>query len=134
MTYYLAKTDPDTYSIDDFERERKTVWDGVRNPQALRAIAAMRPGDRVFIYHSMGESAVMGLAKVASSPRPDPKNPKLQVVDLEFLRRLKTPVTLREIKESGKFDGWSLVRQSRLSTMPAPDTFVDWLRARGDKV
>ena len=85
MTYYLAKTDPETYSIDDLERERRTVWDGVKNPQALRAIAAMRPGDRVFIYHSMGKAAIVGLAKVRSAPRPDPKNPKLTVVDLEFL-------------------------------------------------
>jgi predicted RNA-binding protein with PUA-like domain len=134
MTYYLAKTDPETYSVDDLEREKKTVWDGVKNPQALRAIAAMKPGDRVFIYHSMGEAAVMGLAKVASAPRPDPKHPKLTVVELEFLRRLHTPVTLREIKESGKFNDWSLVRQSRLSTMAAPDSFVDWLRQKGEKL
>jgi|SRR5581483_10209772 len=134
MTYYLAKTDPETYSIDDLARERRTVWDGVKNPQALRAIAAMKPGDRVFIYHSMGEAAVMGLAKVASEPRPDPKHPKLTVVDLEFVRLLKTPVTLREIKESGKFNDWSLVRQSRLSTMPVPESFVEWLGQKGEKV
>src|SRR5437764_10921728 len=103
MTYYLAKTDPETYSVDDLEREHRTVWDGVKNAQALRAIAAMKPGDRVFLYHSMGEAAVMGLAKVVSDPRADPKNAKLTVVELEFVRRLRTPVTLREIKESGKF-------------------------------
>jgi predicted RNA-binding protein with PUA-like domain len=134
MKYYLAKTDPETYSVADLEREHRTVWDGVKNPQALRAIAAMKPGDRVFIYHSMGEAAVMGLAKVASEPRPDPKHPKLTIVDLEFVRLLKSPVTLREIKESGKFDDWSLVRQSRLSTMAAPESFVDWLREKGEKV
>jgi predicted RNA-binding protein with PUA-like domain len=134
MTYYLAKTDPETYSVDDLERERRTVWDGVKNPQALRAIAAMQPGDRVFIYHSMGESAVMGLAKVSAAPRPDPKHAKLTVVDLEFAGRLRTPVTLREIKESGKFNDWALVRQSRLSTMAAPDAFVEWLRSKGEKV
>src|SRR4030095_2110067 len=102
MTYFLAKTDPETYSVDDLEREKRTVWDGVKNPQALRAIAAMKPGDRVFLYHRMGEPAVMALAKVASAPRPDPKNAKLTVVDLEFVLRLRTPVTLKEIKESGK--------------------------------
>ena len=134
MTYYLAKTDPETYSVADLERERRTVWDGVKNPQALRAIAAMKPGDRVFLYHSMGEAAVMGLAKVISDPRPDPKHPKLTVVDLEFVRRLGTPVTLREIKESGKFEDWALVRQSRLSTMAAPQSFVEWVRARGEKI
>jgi predicted RNA-binding protein with PUA-like domain len=134
MTYYLAKTDPETYSVADLEREGRTTWDGVKNPQALRAIAAMKPGDRVFIYHSMGESAVMGLAKVVSEPRPDPKDPKLTVVDVEFVRLLKTPVTLREIKESGKFNDWSLVRQSRLSTMAAPESFAAWLREKGEKI
>ncbi len=130
MTYYLAKTDPETYSIDNLEREGRTTWDGVRNPQALRAIQAMQPGDRVFIYHSMGQAAVMGLAKVAGSPRPDPKNPKLTVVELEFVERLDPPTTLHEIKESGKFEDWALVRQSRLSTMAAPEAFVKWMRKR----
>ena len=130
MSYFLAKTDPETYSIEDLARERKTVWDGVRNPQALRAIRSLRAGDRVFIYHSMGNAAVVGLAKVVSEPRPDPRDPKLTVVDLEFLGRLDPPTTLREIKDSGLFADWALVRQSRLSTMSAPDAFAEWLRAR----
>lgn len=133
MNYFLAKTDPETYSIDQLERERKTQWDGVRNPQALRAIAAMHPGDRVFVYHSGGDAAIMGLAQVASEPRPDPKSPKLTVVDFEFLMRLEPPTTLREIKESGEFGDWALVRQGRLSTMTAPVAFVSWLRKRYPK-
>ncbi len=64
--YYLAKTDPETYSIEQFEKEKRTVWDGVRNAQALRAIAAMKKKDRVFIYHSMGEAAIIRLAAVIS--------------------------------------------------------------------
>jgi len=136
MNYYLAKTDPETYSIADLERERKTVWDGVRNPQALRAIREMRPGDRVFIYHSMGNAAVVGLAKVASEPRPDPRDAKLTVVDFEFLANFSNPeppATLRDIKDSGLFADWSLVRQSRLSTMEVPPAFVDWMRKRYPK-
>jgi predicted RNA-binding protein with PUA-like domain len=133
MNYFLAKTDPETYSIEDLERDRKTVWDGVRNPQALRAIREMRPADRVFIYHSMSDAAVVGMAAVASEPRPDPKDPKLVVVDLEFLARLDPPTTLREIKESHLFDDWALVRQSRLSTMSAPKAFVEWIRKKYGK-
>jgi predicted RNA-binding protein with PUA-like domain len=133
MKYFLAKTDPETYSIDDLEREVRTVWDGVKNPQALRAIREMQAGDRVLIYHSMSDAGVVGLAKVVGAPRPDPKNPKLAVVDFEFERRLEPPTTLREIKESGRFDDWALVRQGRLSTMAVPDTFVKWLRARYPK-
>jgi len=131
MNYFLAKTDPETYSIDQLEREKKTVWDGVKNPQALRAIRDMRPGDRVFVYHSGGDAAVVGLVKVVSEPRTDPKNPKLTVVDFEFLSRLNPPTTLREIKESGLFLNWSLVRQGRLSTMAAPESFVAWMKKRG---
>lgn len=121
MSYFLAKTDPDTYSLADLEREKSTVWDGVRNPQARRALQQMRPGDRVFLYHSGGEAAVVGLARVAAAGA-DPT--------LEFLRRLDPPTTLAEIKQSHRFDDWALVRQGRLSTMPAPDAFVEWMRQR----
>ena len=130
MPWFLAKTDPETYSLDDLERERKTAWDGVTNAQAVRAIRSMRPGDRVFIYHSGGVSGIVGLATVRSEPRDDPRNPKSAVVDLEFAARLDPPTTLAEIKQSKEFDDWALVRQGRLSTMPAPDKFVKWMRAR----
>lgn len=130
MPYFLAKTDPETYSIDDLEREKKTVWDGVTNPQAVRAIRSMRRGDRVFVYHSGGASGIVGLASVESEPRDDPKNPRSAVVDLAFRGRLDPPTTLAEIKQSGKFNDWALVRQGRLSTMPAPEVFVAWVKNR----
>ena len=133
MSYFLAKTDPETYSVEDLEREKKTVWDGVTNPQAVRAIRSMQPGDRVFIYHSGGVSGVVGMAVARSAGRDDPKNPKSAVVDLEFVGRLDPPTTLHEIKQSGKFADWALVRQGRLSTMAAPESFVKWMRARYPK-
>ena len=88
MNYFLAKTEPGTYSIDDLERDRHTTWDGVTNPQAVRAIREMKPGDIVFIYHSGGVSSLVGMAAVKSQPRDDPKNTKSAVVDLEFQKRL----------------------------------------------
>ncbi|MCW5982854.1 MAG: EVE domain-containing protein [Bryobacteraceae bacterium] len=130
MAYFLAKTDPDTYSIDRLERDGRTVWDGVRNPQAVRAIRAMKPGDIVFIYHSGGQPAVVGVAAVDSEPRPDPRNAKSWVVDMQFTTRLDPPATLAEIKQSGAFNDWALVRQSRLSTMEAPDEFAAWIKRR----
>jgi len=133
MKYFLAKSEPDTYSIDDLERDRKTTWDGVKNPQAVRAIREMQPGDRVFIYHSGGASAIVGWATVRSEPRDDPKNPKSAVVDLEFGGRLDPPATLAEIKQSKEFEDWALVRQSRLSTMAAPEKFVKWIKMRYPK-
>jgi predicted RNA-binding protein with PUA-like domain len=134
MRYFLAKTDPDTYSVDQLEKDKKTTWDGVTNPQAVRAIRAMRPGDKVLVYHSGGLAAIVAVARVVSEPRTDPKNPKSAVVEFEFLKRIETPVTLAEIKQSKLFEDWALVRQGRLSTMEAPEKFVDWLRKKtGDK-
>jgi predicted RNA-binding protein with PUA-like domain len=128
MAYFLAKSEPGVYSIGDLERDGQTVWDGVRNNAALLAIRAMHPGDIVLIYHSGGESAIVGAAEVVSEPRPDPAEPKSWVVDLRYRGRVGSPVTLRQVKESGKFADFALVRQSRLSTMPVPQAFVDWLR------
>jgi predicted RNA-binding protein with PUA-like domain len=127
MTWYLAKTEPSVYSIDRLESDRRTTWDGVTNPQAVRAIREMRPADRVLIYHSGGVSAIVGIAKVVSEPRDDPKNPKSATIELEYAGRIDPPVTLAAIKQSKLFDDWSLVRQSRLSTMKVPDNFVEWL-------
>jgi predicted RNA-binding protein with PUA-like domain len=133
MNYFLAKTDPDTYSIDSLEKENRTVWDGVKNPQAVRAILAMRSGDRVFIYHSGGESGVVGMATVRSAGRPDPKDTKSAVADFEFAGRLQPATTLHVIKQSKLFEDWGLVRQGRLSTMAAPEKFVEWMRKRYPK-
>ena len=133
MTYFLAKTEPGTYSIEDLERDGKTTWDGVTNPQAAGVIKRMTPGDKVFIYHSGGVSAVVGLAAVLSPGRQDPRNPKSQVADFQFLTRLDPPTTLKEVKESGEFADWALVRQGRLSTMEAPPEFVKWIRSRHPK-
>src|SRR5713101_4881857 len=123
MTYFLAKTDPEEYSIDQLAHDKSTVWDGVRSPQALRAIQSMRPGDKVLIYHSASQAAIVGLASVTSHPRPDPNNDKSWVVDLAFERRFTQPVTLHEIKDSHLFDDWSLVRQGRQSTMSVQKTW-----------
>ena len=133
MSYFLAKTEPDTYSIDKLAHEKKTTWDGVTNPQAVSAIKKMKSGDKVFIYHSGGISAVVGLAIVLTEPKADPKNPKSAVVDLGYLQHLEPPTTLKEVKESKKFEDFVLVRQGRLSTMEVPESFVDWLRKRYPK-
>jgi len=133
MAYFLAKTDPENYSIDQLERDKSTAWDGVTNPQAVRAIREMCPGDRIFVYHSGGISGVVGMARVKSAPRDDPRNPKSAVVDIEFIGRLEPSATLAEIKQSKMFDDWALVRQGRLSTMAVPASFVEWMRAKYPK-
>jgi len=133
ISYFLAKTDPDTYPVAQLEKDGQTVWDGVKNPQALRAVRDMKTGDRVFLYHSMSDAAIVGVAEVVGGGRPDPKDAKLAVADFRFRGWIEPPVTLREIKESHLFDDWSLVRQSRLSTMKAPDEFVIWMKSKRPK-
>lgn len=131
MTYFLAKSEPSVYSIDDLARDGHTVWDGVRNAQAVKAILSMKEGDLVFIYHSGGESQVVGIARVTKAGRPDPKDPKSAVMDIGFVSKLATPVTLGEVKQSGLFGDFALVRQSRLSTMEVPASFVKWMKKHG---
>jgi predicted RNA-binding protein with PUA-like domain len=128
MNYFLAKTEPETYSIDDLEKEKSTVWNGVKSAQAVIFIKTMKPGDLIFIYHSGGERAIRGIARVISEPRPDELEKRSWVFDLEFVSKLKEPVTLKEIKETELFGDFRLVYQSRLSTMPVPQNFVQWLK------
>ena len=131
MALFLAKTEPSEYSIDDLKREGTTVWNGVRNPAAVNTIKTMKPGDDVIVYHSGRDPAVVGLAKVVSPPRPDKSDPRSWVVDLKYVKHARRPITLREIKDSHLFDDWALVRQGRLSTMPAPTQFWKWLQNQG---
>ncbi len=126
--YWILKTEPSTYGFDDLVRERKTVWDGVKNPVALRNIGRMRPGDDVLIYHTGKEKAAVGRAAVASAPYPDPKknDPKLLVIELSAGGRLPQPVTLAAIKADPAFKDLALVRQGRLSVVAA--TAAHWNR------
>lgn len=131
VAYFLAKTEPSEYSIDDLKREGTAVWDGVRNPAAVNAIKTMKPGDTVIIYHSGPETAVAGLATVVSPPRPAKDDPRSWEADFKYVGHAKRRVTLRDIKESHEFDGLPLVRQGRLSTMAVPAAFWKWLRKQG---
>lgn len=119
-SYWLLKTEPSTYSWDHLVTARRAVWDGVRNAAALSHLRKMQPGDQAFIYHTGNEKAIIGIAKVASAPYPDPKagDPRLVVVELEAGKRLPVPVTLATIKADPRFADFALVRIGRLSVMP----------------
>ena len=121
--HWLLKTEPSTYSWDDLVREKTARWDGVSNPVALKHLAAMKRGDDALIYHTGKEKAVVGLARVAKSPYPDPgaKEPKPLVIDIETVRPLSRPVPLAEIKADALFAESPLVRQGRLSVVPLTD-------------
>ena len=117
---WLLKTEPSAYSFAQLQRDKRTVWDGVKNPLALKNLSQVQKGDQLFIYHTGDEKAVIGIATAVSAAYPDPKknDPKLLVIDLALIALLPHPVTLAEIKANPKFNGWELVRLPRLSVMP----------------
>jgi len=133
---FLFKTEPSSYSYARLAKEGRAVWDGVTNPVALRHLAEVRAGDQVLIYHTGGEKSVVGLARAASDPYPDPgdRNGKVLVVDLLPVKALARPVTLGAIKADPRFRDFALVRQGRLSVTAVPeDLWQAILRMGGER-
>ena len=132
--YYLAKTDPETFSIEDFAREKVTTWDGVHNFQAISFIKRWEIGDFVIIYHSMGKAKIVGLAKVVTDSIKDLTDSRgiSWKADLEFLEifPVEKQITLKEIKSTNLFNDFALVRQSRLSVMECNKFFIAWLKTK----
>ena len=137
MKYWLIKSEPDAYSIDDLERDSVEMWDGIRNYKARNTMRDdMKVGDKVFFYHSScKEPGIVGIAKVASKPYPDPTqfdkkskyfdpksskdDPRWYLVDMAFVRKTKRNLTLTEIKAQKSLDDMILTRKgNRLSIMP----------------
>lgn len=119
--HWLVKQEPDSYSWEDFSRDGRTSWDGVRNYQARNSLRAMRKGDEVLFYASGDAKSVVGLARVSKAAYPDPTaggDPAWVSVELEAVRALPGPVSLAEIKADAALSGILLVRHSRLSVMP----------------
>ena len=125
---WLVKEEPAHYKFDDLLRDGRTVWSGVRNPVAQKHLRSMRKGDRIFFYHTGDVKAVVGVAKAASEPYPDPadKAGKLHSIDVVPVKKLKSPVTLAAVKADKAFASFPLVRISRLSVMPVTDD--EWKR------
>jgi predicted RNA-binding protein with PUA-like domain len=124
MANWLFKTEPDDYSWQQLVADGQTVWNGVRNNQALQFLRQVSKDDRILFYHTGKEKQIVAIARAVSMPYPDPAevNEKLVVVDIEPLEMLKQPVTLKAIKADPRFDDFLLVRNSRLSIMPvSPD-------------
>lgn len=128
---WLVKEEPSNYNFAQFLADGSTVWSGVKNPLAQRNLRGMKKGDRVFYYHTGNEKAIVGTAKVTTVAYPDPKDQsgKLVVVELAVDKKLKRPVTLAEIKASGRFADFPLVRLPRLSVMPVTDDQWDAIEA-----
>jgi predicted RNA-binding protein with PUA-like domain len=112
---YLLKTEPSEYSFADLQREQSTIWDGVSNPVALKNLRAMKPGDRLVIYHTGNEKSAVGTASVVSVDDSDRKNPRAKI---KAGKALSKAVALSEVKANALFADSPLVRQGRLSVVP----------------
>ncbi len=120
MNYWLVKTEPSVYSWDDLRKAKSAVWDGVKNPVALKNLRAARRGDPVLIYHTGAEKRVVGIAEVSREAYPDPKklDERLLVVDLVAREKLETPVPLQILRKEAAFADSPLLCIGRLSVVP----------------
>jgi len=127
MAYWLLKTEPQDYSWADLAQDGRTVWNGVKNPLALKYLRTMQPADEALIYHTGIERRVVGVAEIITLPYPDPAvdDPLRVVVEITAVRSLPQPVTLAQIKQ-GNFTGFDLIRLPRLSVVPVPTEY--WQR------
>jgi predicted RNA-binding protein with PUA-like domain len=121
---YLLKTEPSVYSFTQLEREKTTIWDGVSNPVALKNLRAMKPGERLVIYHTGDEKSAVGTASVVSVDAPDPKNPQVKI---KAGKPILKPVTLAAVKAHKLFAESPLVRQGRLSVVPLTEAQYKFL-------
>lgn len=146
MKYWLMKSEPDAFSIDDLKKVKVEPWDGIRNYQARNFMRdQMQIGDQVLFYHSnCDEVGIVGLMKVSSKPYPDPTafdkkskyfdpksdpvNPSWMLVDVRFVKKLKRTVTLSELKQYSQLDGMQLLKKgNRLSIMPVEKSHWDFI-------
>ena len=127
MNHWLMKTEPGTYSWDDLVKDKKTIWDGVRNFQARNHIKAMKKGDMVFIYHSNEGKDIVKNKKITQEHFPDPAAKDWAVVEIAPVKKLKNPVTLADIKATRKLANMVLVKNPRLSVQPVKEAEFDFI-------
>lgn len=118
MNYWLIKSEPGVYSWTDLEKDKKSTWDGVRNYQARNNLKAMKKDDLAFLYHSNEDKAIIGIAKIVKENYPDHTDNNWVIVDIAPERKLKSSVSLAQIKADNRLKDMALVRSTRLSVQP----------------
>ena len=123
MAYWLVKSEPSVYSWEQLEKDKQTIWDGVRNYAARNHLKAMKKGDEVLFYHSNEGTEIVGIAIVAKEFYPDPTTDEdaWVVVDLKPFKKIKKPVNLAQVKADKRLTNMALVRLGRLSVQPVTD-------------
>jgi predicted RNA-binding protein with PUA-like domain len=129
MNYWLVKSEPGTFSWDDLVRDKKAVWDGVRNFQARNNLKNMKKGDLAFFYHSGEDKAIVGIGKIIKEGYPEPNDNTWIAVDISPDKKLKKPVTLAQIKADKRLINMVLVKASRLSVQPVKAEEFDLILA-----
>ena len=133
MNYWLVKQEPEKYSFDDLLRDKKTIWDGVRNYQARNNLREMKKGDQVLFYHSVSEKSIVGLAEVVKEAFDDPPDDtgKWSVVEIKAVEKFENAVSLQQIKDEKNLREIALIKQSRLSVMPLKKAEFEWILKMG---
>jgi len=133
MNYWMVKQEPGSYSFDDFVKDKKTDWTGVRNYQARNFLRDMKKGDEVLFYHSGDERAVVGFATVSKPAFPDPtaEDDAWVAVELKAGKKLKKPVTLVQVKAEPKLANILLVKNGRISVMSLSEDEYDQIVLMG---
>jgi predicted RNA-binding protein with PUA-like domain len=126
MKYWVFLADPEDYGYDDLAKKGEDAWDGVKNAVAQRNLRACAVGDRVAIYHTSPDKAIIGIAKVTAAARPDPKAEERVVVDVASEKKLKKPLTLAELKADDVLSTMSFVKMPRVAVQPVTD--AQWKR------
>lgn len=124
MTYWLMKSEPETYGLADLMRDGATEWDGVRNPAAALHLRAMAPGDRALFYHSGKDKAAVGVMEIVRGAKQDGPEPRWVSVEVKPVAALPNPVTLAAMRADPRLKGLETLRQSRLSVSPVRE--AEW--------
>jgi predicted RNA-binding protein with PUA-like domain len=127
MANWLLKTEPNVYSFADLQRDKKTMWDGIKNNLALKHLKTVKKGDRCIIYHTGGLRICVGLGRATTGAYADPEkdDPRLLVFDIKVGKALPREVSLAEMKLNPKLEGFDLLRLGRLSFVPVSDAHYD---------
>ena len=131
MKYWMVKSEPESYSWDDFVAKNEEVWDGVRNYQARNFLREMQLGDLVFFYHSGKEKAIVGIAEVSQEQFSDPTDEAWTAIKLKVKSPLKNVIPLQSIKAEDRLSDLPMLKQSRLSVLPVGKEEFDLLLKMG---
>ena len=133
MNYWIIKTDPEKYSWSDLERDKTTIWDGVRNFEARNNLGKMDYGDLAYVYHSIQDKCIVGIVEISKIAFPDPTTADSSwlAVGIKIIEKLSEPIALETLKNHPILQNISLVKRSRLSVSPISEMEFQLIKELG---